>query len=61
MPITPMEAITLGMEAESLAEFLVKALRVDDDGHKRLDKAEVRELLQRLASLSMHVARDMVD
>ena len=60
MPIDPMEAITLGMQAESLAEFLVKALRVDADGHKRLDKAEVRELLQRLASLSMHIARDMV-
>jgi hypothetical protein len=61
MPISPQEAITLGLEAAELAEFLVKALKVDADGHKRLDKTEVRELLQRLASLSMHVARDMVD
>ena len=61
MPINPMEAITLGMEAEALAEFLIKSLKKDVDGHKRLDKAEVGELLRRLGSLSMHVARDMVD
>lgn len=61
MPIDAMEAIALGIEAEQLAEFLVKALKVGPDGHKRLDKAEVRELLQRLGSLSLHVARDMVD
>jgi len=61
MPIDAKEAIVLGLEVESLAEFLVKALKVDVDGHKRLDKAEVRELLQRLGSLSMHIARDMVD
>lgn len=61
MPIDAKEAIVLGMEVEHLAEFLVKALKVDADGHKRLDKGEVRELLQLLASLSMHIARDMVD
>lgn len=61
MPIDAKEAIVLGLEVESLSEFLVKALKVDIDGHKRLDKAEVRELLQRLGSLSMHIARDMVD
>ena len=61
MPIDAKEAIVLGLEVESLAKFLVKALKVDVDGHKRLDKAEVRELLQRLGSLSMHIARDMVD
>ena len=61
MPIDAKEAIILGMEAEHLAEFLVKSLRKDADGHKRLDKGEVRELLQLLGSLSMHIARDMVD
>lgn len=61
MPIDTKEAILLGLEAEQLAEFLIKSLKKDADGHKRLDKAEVRELLQRLGSLSMHIARDMVD
>lgn len=61
MPIDAMEAVALGLEVEQLAEFLVRALKVGPDGHKRLDKTEVRELLQRLGSLSMHIARDMVD
>jgi hypothetical protein len=61
MPISTQEAITLGLEAAELAEFIVKALKPGADGHKRLDKAEVGELLRRLGSLSMHVARDMVD
>jgi hypothetical protein len=61
MPINPMEAITLGMEAEALAEFLIKSLKKDVDGHKRLDKAETRELLQRISTLAAHIARDMVD
>jgi hypothetical protein len=61
MPIDPIEAITLGMEAESLAEFLVKSLKVDVDGHKRLDKTETRELLQRISTLAAHIARDMLD
>lgn len=61
MPISTLEAINLALEAEQLAEFIVKALKPGPDGHKRLDKAEVSELLRRLGSLSMHVARDMVD
>ena len=61
MPIDAKEAIALGLEAAELAEFIAKALKPDGQGNKRLDKAEVRELLQRLGSLSMHVARDMVD
>jgi hypothetical protein len=61
MPIDAKEAIILGLEAEHLAEVLIRALKKDEDGHKRLDKAEVRELLQLLGSLSMHIARDMVD
>jgi hypothetical protein len=61
MPIDAKEAIALGLEAAELAEFISKALKPGADGHKRLDKAEVSELLRRLGSLSMHVARDMVD
>lgn len=61
MPIDTTEAISLGLEAEQLAEFLMKALKPGPDGKKRLDKAEVRELLLRLGSLSMHIARDMAD
>jgi len=61
MPIDTKEAITLGLEAAELAEFIVKALKPSADGHKRLDKAEVRELLQRLGMFTAHVARDYVD
>lgn len=61
MPINPQEAIILGIEAAELAEFIEKALKPGPDGRQRLDKAEVGELLRRLGSLSMHVARDMVD
>jgi hypothetical protein len=61
MPIDAAEAIALAVEAEQLVQFLAKALKPDADGRKRLSKAETRELLIRLGSLSMHVARDMAD
>ena len=56
-----LEDLRRGLEAEQLVEFLTKALKPGADGRKRLDKAETRELLIRLGSLSMHVARDMAD
>lgn len=61
MPIDTKEAIALAVEAEGLVEFIVKALKPDSQGNKRLDKAEVRELLQRLGLFTAHVARDYVD
>jgi len=61
MPIDTKEAIALAVEAEGLVEFIVKSLKPDGQGNKRLDKAEVRELLQRLGMFAAHVARDYVD
>lgn len=61
MPVDAVEAIALAVEVEQLVEFLTKALKPGVDGRKRLNKAEARELLIRLGSLSMHVARDMAD
>jgi len=61
MPIDTKEAITLAVEAEGLVEFIVKSLKPDGQGNKRLDKSEVRELLQRLGMFAAHVARDYVD
>jgi hypothetical protein len=61
MPIDTAEAIALAVEAEQLVEFIAKALKPDGQGNKRLDKAEVRELLQRLGVFAAHVARDYVD
>lgn len=61
MPIDTKEAIALAVEAEGLVEFIVKSLKPDSQGNKRLDKSEVRELLQRLGMFTAHVARDYVD
>jgi len=61
MPIDTAEAIALAVEAEQLVEFIVKALKPDEQGNKRLDKSEVHELLQRLGVFAAHVARDYVD
>ena len=61
MPIDTKEAIALAVEAEELVEFIVKSIKPDSQGNKRLDKSEVRELLQRLGMFAAHVARDYVD
>ena len=61
MPITPVEAIDIGTDAYELAQFLTKALKVDEDGKRRLDKAEMAQLLKMLTPLAMKITRDLVD
>lgn len=61
MPLAPGEAMLLGVEGEELIAFLTKALRKDMDGKVRLNRVETRELLRRLASLTLHVTRDLLD
>lgn len=61
MPITPVEAVEIGTDAYELVLFLQKALKVDEDGKKRLDKAEVAQLLKMLAPLVAKITRDIID
>lgn len=61
MPITPVEAIDIGTDAYELAQFLTKALKVDEDGKRRLDKAEMAQLLKMLTPLAMKITRDLLD
>lgn len=61
MPITPVEAVDIGTDAYELVIFLQKALKVDEDGKKRLDKAEVAQLLKLLAPLAAKITRDLID
>jgi len=61
MPITPVEAVEIGTDAYELVLFLQKALRVDADGKKRLDKAEAAQLLKLLAPLAAKITRDLLD
>lgn len=61
MPITPVEAVEIGTDAYELVLFLQKALKVDEDGKKRLDKAEVAQLLKLLAPLVAKITRDLID
>lgn len=61
MPITPVEAVDIGTDAYELVLFLQKALKVDEDGKKRLDKAEVAQLLKLLAPLAAKITRDLID
>lgn len=61
VPITPIEAIDIGTDAYELAQFLTKALKVDEDGKRRLDKAEMGQLLKMLTPLAVKITRDMVD
>ena len=61
MPITPVEAVEIGTDAYELVLFLQKALKVDADGKKRLDKAEVAQLLKLLAPLVAKITRDIID
>jgi hypothetical protein len=41
--------------------FLQKSLKVDADGKKRLDKAEMMQLLKILAPLAAKITRDILD
>lgn len=61
MPITPVEAIDIGTDAYELAQFLTKALKVDEDGKRRLDKAEMAQLLKMLTPLAAKITRDILD
>lgn len=61
MPITPVEAVDIGTDAYELVLFLQKALKVDADGKKRLDKAEIAQLLKLLAPLAAKITRDLID
>jgi hypothetical protein len=61
MPITPVEAADIGTDAYEVVLFLQKALKVDADGKKRLDKAEMVVLLKMLAPLAAKITRDLVD
>ena len=61
MPITPIEAVEIGTDAYELVLFLQKALKVDADGKKRLDKAEAAQLLKLLAPLAAKITRDLLD
>ena len=61
MPITPLEMADIGADAYELAQFLTKALKVDEDGKRRLDKAEMVVLLKMLAPLAAKITRDLMD
>lgn len=61
MPITPVEAVEIGHDAYELVLFLQKALKVDEDGKKRLDKTEMLQLLKLLAPLAAKITRDLLD
>ena len=61
MPITPVEAVEIGSDAYELVLFLQKALKVDEDGKKRLDKTEMLQLLKMLAPLAAKITRDLLD
>lgn len=61
MPITPVEAVEIGTDAYELVLFLQKSLKVDEDGKKRLDKAEMMQLLKMLAPLAAKITRDILD
>lgn len=59
MPITPKEAIDLGIEGEQIVEVLVKALRRDVDGKVRITKEERKEISQRLIKFAKHLVHDI--
>jgi hypothetical protein len=61
MPITSTEAVDIGTDAYEIVLFLQKALKVDADGKKRLDKAEAAQLLKMLAPLAAKITRDLLD
>lgn len=61
MTLDPMEVLSLAVEAEQLAEFIARAVKVDATGRKRMDAGEVRELIHRAGSLIAHASRDIID
>ena len=62
MPITSDEMIDIGTDAYSMVIFLQKALKVDPNGKKRLDKDEMKVLLkEHLLPLAAKVTRDLID
>jgi hypothetical protein len=61
MPITPVEMADIGTDAYEVVLFLQKALKVDADGNKKLDKAEMLVLLKMLAPLAAKITRDLLD
>jgi hypothetical protein len=61
MPITPVEAADIGTDAYEVVLFLQKALKVDEDGKRRMDKAEMVVLLKMLAPLAAKITRDLLD
>jgi hypothetical protein len=62
MPITPAEMVDIGNDAFHMAQFILRALKEDERGQKKLDKEEMKELLkQHLLPLAAKVARDLVD
>jgi hypothetical protein len=62
MPITPAEMVDIGNDAFHMAQFILRALKEDERGQKKLDKDEMKELLkQHLLPLAAKVARDLVD
>lgn len=61
MPLTPDEAVGLALDLADLVAFLDRALKADDEGVKRLDPDEARELLRRLSKLTAKVAIDVLD
>jgi hypothetical protein len=61
VPLSPAEAVVLAEEVAELVAFLNKALRKDDDGKVRLNPDETKEMLRRLAQLTAHVTRDLLD
>lgn len=61
MAFTPAEAAALALELADLAAFITKALKVDENGKKTIDKAEVKELQKKLKSIALQTAIDLVD
>ena len=60
MSIDATEMIELGLEAEQLAEFIVKAIKPGPDGKKHLDKAEAVELVKKLGFLATHLTHAII-
>jgi len=62
MPITQAEMVDIGGDAFHMAQFVLRALKEDANGQKKLDKEEMKELLkQHLLPLAAKVARDLID
>ena len=58
MPISPKEAVELAIEAEQLAEILVKVFKRDETGKVRITKEESKVISKRLLEFAGHIAKD---